>query len=48
MTATALQSSAAPEAAALPHGTVRNYIGGALADGDGPLIDVYRPAACAR
>jgi malonate-semialdehyde dehydrogenase (acetylating) / methylmalonate-semialdehyde dehydrogenase len=28
----------------LRHGTVRNYIGGAWADGDGQLIDVHAPA----
>jgi malonate-semialdehyde dehydrogenase (acetylating)/methylmalonate-semialdehyde dehydrogenase len=28
----------------LRHGTVRNFIGGAWADGDGPLIDVHAPA----
>lgn len=43
MTATARPAPAAP-ADTLPHGTVRNYVGGAWADGDGPLIDVYRPA----
>jgi malonate-semialdehyde dehydrogenase (acetylating)/methylmalonate-semialdehyde dehydrogenase len=38
--------SPAPAAAGrnLRHGTVRNFIGGAWADGDGQLIDVHAPA----